>query len=404
VCVLFVDLDDFKTVNDSLGHTSGDELLAWVGKQLLSAVRPHDTCARIGGDEFGVLLEDVGDVRDAQLAAERVREALTQVVTIAGIEVSVRPSIGIALEDSTQTPETVLRNADTAMYRAKTAGEGGVALFDATMHHAVLERLRLTTELQHAVSQGEFELRYQPIVSVETGAIVAFEALVRCANPRRGLVGPVDFVPVAEDTGLIVPIGRWVLETACSQLAAWQAIGHTGLQMNVNLSIKQLRHPALTDEVAGAIAAAGIDPRDLTLEVTETLLVDDAEAIIEHLSRLKALGIRLAIDDFGTGYSSLEYINRFPADALKIAKPFTDRLGSGSADDQLMAVILRLGTALHLTTVAEGIEDASQLEQLRRLGCDQAQGYHLGLPLDAASTSSLLESATRQAPLWRPAA
>ena len=391
VCVLFIDLDDFKTVNDSLGHGPGDELLALIGSRLRTAVRPQDTCARLGGDEFAVLLEDVRSPRAANLAAERIQDALSQPATIAEIEIPVRASIGIALDDSTQTPEGMLRNADTAMYRAKAAGKGGIEIFDPDMHSAVRERLRMKTELQHAVSESEFKLQYQPIVVIATGEISGFEALVRWDNPRRGLVHPVEFVPIAEDTGLIVPIGRWVLQEACAQLARWQATTKRPLRMNVNLSVKQLRHPGLVIEVADAIATAGIDPTDLTLEITETLLVNDAEAIILHLQRLKELGVKIAIDDFGTGYSSLEYINRFPADSIKIDKSFIDNLGSGGAEDRLMAVILRLGTALDLTTVAEGVEEPAQLERLRELGCDFAQGYHLGRPLDARAVDELLQ-------------
>ena len=390
VCVLFIDLDDFKTVNDSLGHGPGDELLALIGSRLRTSVRPQDTCARLGGDEFAVLLEDVRSPAAANLAAERISDALTQPVRIADVEIPVRASIGIALDDSTQTPAAMLRNADTAMYRAKAAGKGGIELFDPGMHSAVRERLRMKTELQHAVSEGEFKLQYQPIVEIATGEISGFEALVRWAHPRLGLIGPAEFIPVAEDTGLIVPIGRWVLQEACAQLAHWQEMSKRPLRMNVNLSIRQLRHPGLVTEVAAALAAAAIDPDDLTLEITETLLVNDTEAIIEHLQRVKELGVRIAIDDFGTGYSSLEYINRFPADSIKIAKPFTDTLGSGGADDRLMAVILRLGTALHLTTVAEGVEEPAQLELLRELGCDHAQGYHIARPMDAPAVDEFL--------------
>jgi diguanylate cyclase (GGDEF)-like protein/PAS domain S-box-containing protein len=390
VCVLFIDLDDFKTVNDSLGHGPGDELLALIGSRLRTAVRPQDTCARMGGDEFAVLLEDVRSPSAANLAAGRIHDVLSQPVMIAEVEIPVRASIGIALDDARQTPAAMLRNADTAMYRAKAAGKGGVEIFDHTMHSAVRERLRMKTELQHAVSEGEFKLLYQPIIEIATGEINGFEALIRWANPRRGLIGPTEFIPVAEDTGLIVPIGRWVLQEACAQLARWQASSNRPLRMNVNLSIKQLRHPGLGREVADAISAAAIDPGDLTLEITETLLANDAEACIQHLQRLKDLGVKIAIDDFGTGYSSLEYINRFPADCIKIAKSFTDNLGNGGSGDQLMAAILRLGNELDLITVAEGVEEQAQLERLRELGCDLAQGFHLARPLDATAVDALL--------------
>jgi EAL domain-containing protein (putative c-di-GMP-specific phosphodiesterase class I) len=277
------------------------------------------------------------------------------------------------------------------MYRAKAENKGGIAIFDPTMHRATRERLRLTTELQHAVSESAFVLHYQPIVDLASAQISGFEALIRWAHPRLGLVAPQKFIGIAEDTGLIVPIGRWVLREACTQLARWQETSGRPLQMSVNLSVKQLRHPRITDEVIDAIAAAAIEPGHLTLEITETVLSNDTEAMIEQLQRLKDLGVKIAIDDFGTGYSSLEYINRFPADSLKIAKSFIDNLsGDSGSQDRLMAVILRLGAACGLATVAEGVEQAGQLERLRELGCDFAQGYHLACPLEAAAADAIL--------------
>jgi diguanylate cyclase (GGDEF)-like protein len=393
IAVLFLDLDRFKTVNDSLGHAAGDQLLCAVAERIASCMRTADTAARLGGDEFAVLLEDLASTREAVGVAERIIAALEAPVLVAGREVHVSASIGIATGDGDS--EDLLRHADVAMYRAKAKGKGCYAMFEQGMQAEVIERLELEADLQRAVDRDEIEVFYQPIMRLGSEELAGHEALVRWRHPERGLMSPLSFVPVAEETGLIVPVGRFVLREACRQAAAWQAMVPGDLTMNVNLSGRQLEDPALVGEVSSILRETGLPAGRLVLEITETVLMQDTEATIERLRSLRALGVRLAVDDFGTGYSSLRYLNRFPLDVLKMAKPFVDGLATQSEDPALARAIIDLGSSLGLQIVAEGIEGADQLVQLRRLGCPLGQGFLFSRPMPAADAETHLLTLTR---------
>jgi|GEM_PF-133031 len=394
VAVLFLDLDNFKTINDSFGHVPADELLASVARRLVDAVRTSDTVARLGGDEFAILLEDATGAMAPALAADRIASALRAPFVVASKEVFVTSSIGIALATDDCLPADLLRNADTAMYRAKAAGKARVELFEAHMHAETLQRLELETELRRALERGEFSLRYQPIVALVDSQVIGLEALLRWEHPRRGTLLPADFIALAEDTGLIVPIGEWVLREACRQARRWQ----TGLRradvltITVNVSGHQLQHGGFVDVVRGALATSGLDPTALVLEITESVLMQHTETLLTQLRSLKTLRVRLAIDDFGTGYSSLSYLKRFPIDILKIAKPFVDDVGAGVTTAALARAIIGLGETLKLQTIAEGIELPLQLAELRSLGCTLGQGYYFAQPLDREAVEALLQS------------
>ena len=400
--VLFLDLDDFKTVNDSLGHHAGDALLRAVAARLLNATRGCDTVARLGGDEFAVLLENARGPADAHAVAGRIAEALRAPVALdaagpgaAGREARVGASIGIAFAEPGVDVDALLRNADAAMYQAKADGKGRHAVFDPSLVAAAAERLALEGDLVHALGRGEFALAYQPIVALDTGAPVGAEALLRWRHPARGLVSPARFVPLAEASGLIVEVGRWVLDEACRAAAAWPAPpGGAPLHVTVNVSGRQLVHPDLPAHVAGALAAAGLPPDRLTLEITESVLMHDTAATLAVLRALKALGVRLAVDDFGTGYSSLRYLQQFPVDVLKIDKSFVDGVASAGPqaghDAALARTIVTLGDLLGLRTVAEGVETPAQAERLRAMGCGYGQGYLFARPLDDAGVRGLV--------------
>jgi diguanylate cyclase (GGDEF)-like protein len=396
VSVLFLDLDGFKVVNDSLGHVAGDRLLIDVARRLSDCLRRGDTAARIGGDEFAILLGDIGDPDRARRVAERVIAALGEPFTVLGREVFVSASIGIAY--GRNDAENLLRNADVAMYRAKRSGEGGAyAIFEPSMHAAVVERLDIEADLRRAIERDELVLHYQPIVELASGRVVGLEALVRWAHPRRGLVMPFEFIPLAEETRLIVDIGRWVVQEACRQAAQWRDDPQTGRPwVSLNLSGLQLLDDGLDAEVAAALVKSGLDPAGLTLEITETVLVQDVAAAVDRLERLRALGVSIAIDDFGTGYSSLRYIRRFPADVLKIAKPFVDGLHD-ETDAALVRTIIALADSLGLRTVAEGVEDPEQLVRLCDLGCTLGQGYLFARPLAPEDVTGLLHGALAHA-------
>jgi diguanylate cyclase (GGDEF)-like protein len=389
VAVLVLDLDDFKTVNDSLGHTAGDGLLVTVAARLRAALREGDTCARLGGDEFGVLLEDCGTADDVLRIAEALGDVLRQPLTLEGREVTSTASIGAALSAPGRTAEELLRNADLAMYRAKAAGNGFCRLFEGGMDALALRRLELRHDLQAALDGGQLALQYQPIVQLATGAVTGVEALLRWRHPERGLVPPAEFVPLAEETGLIVPIGQWVLDEALRQLVAWQDEG-SATAMSVNLSAVQLQRPQLVDDVREALERAGVAPGRLTLEITESIFMADVEAVNETLRGLKTLGVELALDDFGTGYSSLGYLPRLPIDVLKIAKPFVDEIRTDPQHAALAQAIVRLAETLGLTTLAEGIEVPEQHEHLLQLQCELGQGYLFARPLDAEAVGALL--------------
>jgi diguanylate cyclase (GGDEF)-like protein/PAS domain S-box-containing protein len=385
--VAFIDLDDFKLVNDSLGHGAGDELLRAVADRLRGCLRSGDTPARLGGDEFAVLLEDAPDSDAVLEVAERMLDALLAPVLIDGQEVYARASIGIAMrEDSSTTPEELLRHADLAMYSAKANGKGCIEVFEPGMHHRAVDRLAIRGDLERAVDRGDIQVAYQPIVRLVGGEIIAFEALARWTHPQRGPISPVEFVPIAEDTGVILPLGRIVMEQACRQLASWLAANpEASWQMSVNLSARQLLAPDLIELVRATTEAAGIEPSSLILEINEAVLLDDSERVLHRLHHLKDLGVLIAIDDFGTGYSSLSYLQRVPFDILKIDRAFVSALRRELPPNTLVRTIMDLSRTLGRTAIAEGIEEQMEVEGLLALGCELGQGHHFGRPADAAT-------------------
>ena len=406
VAVLFLDLDDFKVVNDSLGHGRGDKLLVGVSERLSACLRPGDTLARLGGDEFVVLLEDVRGPREAEAVAGRMADALAEPFDLGdGREVSASGSVGIALSSGPGcTAEDLLRDADVAMYASKKGGKGRHEVFDPGMGQKARERLELEIGLRRALERGEFVVHYQPKVSMSDGGVRGYEALVRWEHPEEGLLFPGGFVPCAEETGLIVPLGAWVLKEACRQAQDWRAGWSAGQEgeprptapptVSVNLSPRQFGHPGLVGEVERTLGETGLDPAALTLEITEGVVADDAEAAAERLGELKALGVRIAIDDFGTGYSSMSYLRNFPVDVLKIDRSFVAALGEDEEAEAIVGAMTDLAHALGLAVVAEGVETAEQLERLRSMGggCDAsggdlAQGYYFARPLPAEELS-----------------
>jgi diguanylate cyclase (GGDEF)-like protein len=391
--LLLLDLDDFKTINDSLGHSSGDEVLRVVAERLRGCLGPGDLAARLGGDEFAVLVPQVADEGEAVALGERMAAILRTPVTVSGREVLARASVGVRLaRGDDEDPERLLRDADMAMYAAKTAGRAGVRVFDTAMHTRAVQRLDFEAALRRAVIRQQFTVRYQPVVELPGGTLAGLEALVRWDHPERGLVMPGEFVALAEDTGLIVPIGRWVLHAACQAARDWQRRFPLQPQpfLSVNLSVRQLQQPDLLEDVAGALDASGLDPDQLMLEITESVLAVDQEAMLERLSGLRALGVHLAIDDFGTGYSSLAYLRHLPVDVLKLAKPFVDGLLHGAEEAALTNAILRIADLLGLRVIAEGIEQEAQALELARLGCPYGQGFHFARPLDQFAVEALL--------------
>ena len=391
--VLFIDLDNFKTINDSLGHAAGDHVLVETAHRLRSALRAEDTAARLGGDEFGVLIEDA-DVTASARVAERIRIALGVPFWLMGQEVYITASIGIATREPGDTATELLRNADVAMYTAKTKGKARFEVFEARMHDAVVARLGLEAELRRAIEHQEFVVYYQPIVKLETGEVIGAEALVRWQHPTRGLVPPLEFIPLAEETGLIVPLGAWILRQACRQLAEWQRLrgGGEPFVMNVNLSSRQLVREAIADEVAAAVDESGIRASWLVLEVTETVLMADPVVAAAALGHIRDLGVRVALDDFGSGYSSLSHLRRFPIDIVKIDKSFVDDVAGDGVESAIARSIINLGRAMQIETVAEGIEADEQAETLRSLGCEYGQGYFFARPLEPSAWAGLLHS------------
>ena len=396
VAVLFIDLDNFKVVNDSLGHEAGDLLLTKLGKRLTAHLRPEDTLARLGGDEFAILLEDVADGSRAALVAKRIAEELRVPFALGGREIGLSASVGVVLStDGLEDPAHLLRASDAALYRAKSHGKARYAVFDESMNARAVQRLDLEADLRRATERDEFVIHYQPKVELATGRIVGTEALVRWEHPERGLpVLPDDFIPVAEETGLIRPIGRWVLREACRQAREWQEGRSSDLprQMCVNLSLEQLRHPGFIDEVAQTLEETGVNPGVLVLEITESMVMEDAESSVATLRRLRALGVRLAMDDFGIGYSSLAYLKRFPIDTLKIDRSFVDGLGQDPEDTAIVRAIVGLAGALGLEVVAEGVETAEQMSWSQSLGCQFGQGYYFARPLPSVEAGQLLDT------------
>ena len=381
IAVLFLDLDRFKLVNDSLGHSAGDRLLVAVADRLSATMGPTDVVARFGGDEFTILCHNVTSEETAELVAERLAQAIAKPVALMEGEVFVTASVGIALSGgAADTPETLVSNADAAMYRAKDNGRDRAELFDAKTHHRAVDDLRTGNELHRAIERGEMRIYYQPMISLDTGTLFGFEALIRWEHPERGLVPPMEFVPLAEETGLIVPLGAWALEESCRQAVRWHDASPDApqLSMSVNLSPRQLAEPALPNEVARVLHDTGIQPSALWLEITESTLMRDAESAVSALGALRALGLHLAVDDFGSGYSSLAYLERLPVEALKIDRSFTEGVGARKDSTAIVGAIVSLAGALHLSTVAEGIETAEQLRLLRGMGCEIGQGYLFG--------------------------
>jgi diguanylate cyclase (GGDEF)-like protein len=390
LAVMFVDLDDFKTVNDSLGHAAGDQLLSWMAERLMRSVRPSDTVARLGGDEFAVLVEDMRGQRDAIRVAERIIDALTEPLAIEGKEIFAHASLGIALTYGGVEMDELLRNADVAMYAAKRSGKGRYEVFDFSMAEGVLERLELKAELQRAVERKEFVLHYQPLVDFESSEIVGAEALVRWNHPKRGLIAPSEFIPLAEETGLIVAMGRWVMEEACHQIHEWQYHYGRDLKISVNLSGKQFQETAFVSEVARVLRETPLAADHLTLEITESVLILDTKATIERLDDLRALGVQVAIDDFGTGYSSLNYLRQFPIGTVKIDKSFTDGIAQGPEQSALARAVLKLSHTLGMETVAEGVGSTDQVAVLKELGCTTGQGSFFGSAMPPKEFERLL--------------
>jgi diguanylate cyclase (GGDEF)-like protein/PAS domain S-box-containing protein len=390
--VLVLDIDRFKVINDSLGHVLGDQLLIEVGRRLQAALRPGDTVARLSGDEFTILLEDVPTTEAARKVAERLHEELRTPFLLGEQEVFSGASIGIAHGSAAYArPEDILRDADTALYRAKAQGRGRCVEFDASMHDRVVELLHLETALRRALDRREFRLHYQPVVSLSTGQITGAEALLRWKHPERGLVPPLDFIPLAEETGLIVEIGAWVLKEACRQMKEWQdKLGQPNLEIGVNLSSREFQVAGLVAQIADVLQETGLSPRSLRLEVTESLLMDKHPRVAQTMTELRAMGVRIDLDDFGTGYSSLSYLHQFPIDTLKIDRSFVQRIGSTDEALEIVNTILALASSLDMEVVAEGVENEQQLELLRQMHCSYAQGYHLSRPIESSQFEELL--------------
>ncbi len=397
--VLFIDLDGFKVVNDSLGHQTGDQLLIAVSRRLETCLRQGDTIARLGGDEFVILVDDIEDLKDVLNLADRALQELQRPFLLNGLELVTTASIGIALSGSRDSSaETLLRDADIAMYQAKSRGKGGYVVFDEAMHASAMTRMKLEADLRQAAMRREFQLHYQPIVSLRTGRIAGFEALLRWNNSERGMVSPDQFIPVAEETKLILPLGLWVLREAAEQLRRWQLTHRTKppLKMSVNLSCRQFLQSDLVYQIERILLETGVDGSCLRLEITESAIMDQVETALAVLARLKSLGIRLAIDDFGKGYSSLSYLHQLPCDVLKIDQGFVARMGAHGENSEVVRTIVALAQGLGLEVVAEGIEAPYQLTHLRELGCQYGQGYLFSHPLHSEDAGQLLA----RAPSW----
>jgi len=391
--VMFADLDRFKVINDSLGHVIGDQLLVELGHRLVNCLRPHDTVARLGGDEFAILLEDIGGMGNANYIAERIGNTMLAPFTVTGHEVFVSVSIGIAFSSGEyEQPEQVLRDADTAMYRAKASGGAQYVVFEPGMHASAVARLHLETDLRKAIERKEFVLFYQPILSLTTNAIIGFEALVRWQHPKRGLLNPGDFLKMADETGMIVSIDRLVLREACRQMKEWmEQYTQDGLSfISTNLSNKQMAQPDLVAYVEQVLRETGLDPCNLKLEITEDVIVENTDEIVAVLTRLKTLGVHIYIDDFGTGYSSLSHLHRLPIDGLKIDRSFIKNMGEHGENQEIIRTIMLLVRDLNIGVIAEGVETANQMGQIKALGCEQGQGYLFSKPVDVDRARDLL--------------
>ncbi|MCF8179683.1 MAG: EAL domain-containing protein, partial [Sulfuritalea sp.] len=385
LAVLFIDLDRFKTVNDSLGHASGDLLLQDVARRLAGALREGDTVARLGGDEFVIVLPELASSNDVAQVAHKLTELFAREFAVKDIEIHVTPSIGIAVyPDDGKDVETLTRNADAAMYHAKEMGRNNYQFFTEQMNAVASQRFALESNLHKALERNELLLYYQPRIAIDTRRVCGFEALLRWQHPERGMISPADFIPLAEDTNLIIPIGEWALQEACRQNIAWQRAGYPALPIAVNLSPQQFRQRDLVELVERALVSSGMDPRYLELEITEGSLMQTTELTLETLKRLSALGIGLSIDDFGVGYSSLNYLKRFPVNQLKIDQSFVRDIATDPDDAAIVTAIIGLAKSLHLSVVAEGVETEEQLAFVAQSGCNEAQGYFFSPPIPAA--------------------
>jgi diguanylate cyclase (GGDEF)-like protein/PAS domain S-box-containing protein len=396
--VLFLDIDGFKHINDSLGHQMGDQLLIAISRRLESCMREADTVARVGGDEFISLIDDVESTDAILNVPDRILESLRTPFSLDDHEVVVSASIGVALSGASEfTADEFVRNADIAMYRAKSLGKAGYVVFDDAMHASAVSRLRMETDLRQATKRGEFRLYYQPIVSLRTGKVRSFESLLRWYHPERGLVCPDDFIALAEETKLILPMGLWVVRTAAEQLRKWQEqfLTNPPLTISVNLSCRQFFQPDLVYQVQRALLDTGLDPRFLTMEITESAIMEQVESASSALSKLKSLGVKLSMDDFGKGYSSLSYLHQFPFDTLKIDRSFISSIGESGEHTEIVRTIVALAKTLKLDVVAEGVETESQLLQLRNLGCHFGQGYYFSRPMNAEAAGVLLNDPPR---------
>ena len=393
VAVLHLDLDRFKTINDTLGHPFGDKLLQAVAERLTGNIRGSDTLARFSGDEFAVVLTDVGSQENAALVARKILDALARPFDLDGHEVFITPSIGIAFYPiDAANKDDLIRNADTAMSHAKAQGGNGYRFYGAEMNAMVSQRLALETSLRYALERNEFLLYYQPQVNLHSGKIIGMEALLRWQHPERGLVSPAEFIPLLEETGLIVPVGEWVLRTACAQNRAWQNAGLPPMRMAVNLSAHQFRQADLTEMVCQALQDSGLEPELLELEVTESIMIQDLQTTITTLNQLHVIGIQISIDDFGTGYSSLSYLKRLPISKIKIDQSFVRDICADPDDAAIADAVISLGHSLKMQVIAEGVETAEQLDYLRAHGCDEMQGYYFSHPLPAEAFAELVSS------------
>lgn len=393
--VLFIDLDRFKIVNDTLGHQAGDELLQTITEKLCMVVRPSDMVARLGGDEFIVLADNIKDISQVNAIAERILCDLQKPVKIAGQDIYSSASIGIVLSSSVHnTPDEILRDADLAMYRAKVKGKARYEIFDIKMHTGALSALQLEIDLRRAIKNKEFLLYYQPIISVGTENIAGFEVLIRWNHPTRGIVPPNDFIPIAEETGLILPIGTWVIREGCRQMSQWRRKypSAQNLIISINLSARQLEQSDLIEQITEILEETNLNPRCLKLEITESVVMHNTEHSVKTIGDLREMGIRVSIDDFGTGYSSLSYLHRFPIDTLKIDRSFVNRIGDGGESSEIVQTIIKLASNLGMDVVAEGVETVEQLDFLRDINCGYVQGYYYSRPIDNLSATEMVEN------------
>ena len=403
--ILFLDLDRFKIINDSLGHMVGDQLLVGIAHRLETCLRSADTIARLGGDEFTILLENIKDLGEVTQVAERIQNELSRPFNLGGHEVFTTASIGIALSAvGYDRAEDILRDADTAMYRAKILGKARHEVFNKDMHAHAINLLLMETDLRHALERQELSLHYQPVVSLKTNSLIGFEALVRWQHPQRGSVAPAEFIPIAEETGLIIPVGRWVLREACRQMRQWQKqfSSDPPLYISVNLSGKQFTQSDLITQIIQTLQETGLDPRILKLEITESVVMENIATAISMLQQLRAVGVEVSIDDFGTGYSSLSYLHRLPIDTLKIDRSFVSQMTQNDENTEIVRTIVTLAKSLELGVVAEGVETPEQLAQLRLLKCDGGQGYLFSVPLDAEAAEALIRKRARGKATFAP--